>query len=172
VVIKTNGFEIHVGRLCYRKWGINTISSPMDWHQGKHGVRWQAELLTSSRLKFLSPSQSPGFLRSHGLKSNLTSTGFGLHTTQLKLTGESMRMRLKSGLRETFGLSGIKVPESSRDQFQFIALLHRANELSLNNSYTLNLYQKWVTLLGVKIRCLTELKVLSFNNDNIISKFI
>jgi hypothetical protein len=74
------------------------------------------------------------------LKNNLTSTGFGLHTTQLKLTGESMRMRFKSCLRETFGLSGIKVPELSHHLFQLIALLYSDNELALNNSYILNLY--------------------------------
>jgi hypothetical protein len=106
------------------------------------------------------------------LNSNLISTGVGLNTTQLKLTGESMRMRFKSGLRKTFGLSGIKVPELSHHLLQFIALLYSANELTLNNSYVLNLYRKRVTLLGVKIHCLTDLKLLSFNNDNIISKLI
>jgi len=61
-------------------------------------------------LKFLSTLQSPGFLRSHGLKWKLTSTGLRLHTTQLKLNGEAIGKRLKSRLKDTFGLSGIKVP--------------------------------------------------------------
>jgi hypothetical protein len=72
-------------------------------------VGWQTGLLTSGCMELLSPSQSPGFLRSQDLKNHLTSTGFGLHTTQLKLAIESKGSRPRSCFIETFGLSGIKI---------------------------------------------------------------